>query len=131
MLQGEDPGICRVTKLVEIRRDLQSGLFEPRLVVVDAHVAEIDRCHHLALGVEAGNDVAEQLTRMFDEDPLFEGAGEKCVVHTEEHVGERVVFGQGSLIHHRAGVTGRDDLHVDPGLSGECSESLLVHGPDE
>ena len=97
---------------------------EPLLVVVDAHVAVVDRRERGASG-RAGTRRAPSASaarRVRLEDARVERAGEERVVDAEEHVADRVVLGEDRLVERRARVAGLQDLHLDAGLLRERGE---------
>ena len=98
-------------------RDGQAFAREPFLVVVDAHVAVVDRGHPRTdrSSWSVGGDVGERGGAVSLEDPLVERTGEERVVDAEQHVAEWVVLGEDRLVDDLAGVADLEDLHLDPG----------------
>ena len=109
-----------VDEVVEAGRHGHAVLGEPGLVVVQAHVAVVDR-RDPVLGVEAERlvDLVEALRLVGHEEVGVEGPGQERRVDAEEHVGLRVAVGEDGLVHDLAGVAALDQLDLDARLLGE------------
>ena len=103
----------------------QSVLGEPRLVVVEADVAIVDRRHRAARASSRRTPVGTSLSAgdgVRLEDARVDRARQERVVDAVEHVAQRLALGEDRLVHHRAGVAGLQHLDGDAGLLGEPLE---------
>jgi hypothetical protein len=81
-------------------------------VVVDAHVAVVHRQGAIGgVELEGGGDVRQFGGGVGFEDFRLEGAGEEGVIHPEEHVGERGIFGEDCFVEHGARVAALQEGH--------------------
>ena len=106
-------------------------LGEPGDVVVDADVAEVDRCRLVVgdQGGELGGDGVEPGGLVRLEHVLVDDARQVGVVDAPHHVAFRVAGGEHRLGDHRPGVAGDEQLDVDSGVFGEAIEASLSGVP--
>ena len=97
------------------------GLFsrtEGRFVVVDAHVAKVDR-RDSVVEDKALIDLGERWRSVRDQEVAGQRSRRECGVHTEDDIGDRVPGGQDRLIDDGTGIAAREDLEDISGLLRE------------
>src|SRR6266576_5269968 len=98
---------------------------EPRVVVVEAHVALVDRCHAVLIVDEHAGPQRDAARRVRIKELRIERACEERVVHAEEHVAERVALAQDRLVDEHARIAGLHELDLVAGLLREVGEHVL------
>jgi hypothetical protein len=123
VLDDEQVLVLGLGEVLERRGHRRAVVGEPGLVVVDAHVAVVDRGDPvLGIELELRVDVVEGGRGVRHEQPLVEGTGEERGVDPEQHVGLGVAVREDGLVHHGAGVAALHELHLHARVLGELGQ---------
>ncbi len=127
VLHDEQVAVRRIGERRQVGGRVEPVLVEPGDVVVDAHVAEVDRG-----GLGLGHEGAQLVGHGVDavglvglEDVGVDRPRQERVVDAEHHVALRVARRQHRLGHHRAGVAGAQHLDGDAGVLAERGERVV------
>jgi hypothetical protein len=101
---------------------------EPAEVVVDAHLAVIDRRHPM-LGIELVRlvDLTQALRRVRHEQVVVQTGREQVVVDPEEHVALGVPGGEDRAVHELPRISRLHDVDLDPRGPLERAQPALRH----